>query len=46
MSLKKGVLRLTIVLSILAGIGFILFIAEEGYINEPLVDIPLDRQEC
>ena len=41
MSSKKGFLRLTIVLSILAGIGFILFIAITGYIEEPLFEIPL-----
>lgn len=41
MSLKKGFLRLTIVLSILAGIGFILFIVREGYIVESLFEIPL-----
>ena len=41
MSLKKGFLRLTIVLSILAGIGVPLFIAIEGYIVEPLFEIPL-----
>jgi hypothetical protein len=41
MSLKKGFLRLTIVLSILAGIGFLLFIVRAGYIVEPLFEIPL-----
>lgn len=41
MSLKKGFLKLTIVLSILAGIGFLLFIAITERINEPLFAIPL-----
>lgn len=41
MSLKKGFLRLTIVLSILAGIGFLLFIATRENFNLPLVEIPL-----
>ncbi|MCK4376888.1 MAG: hypothetical protein KAV97_01580 [Actinomycetia bacterium] len=41
MSLKKGFLRLTIVLSILTGIGFLLFTVRAGYIVEPLFEIPL-----
>jgi hypothetical protein len=41
MSLKKGFLRLTIVLSILAGIGFLLYIATTVNIAEPLFGIPL-----
>jgi len=41
MSLKKGFLRLTIVLSILAGIGFLLYIATTVNIAEPLFEIPL-----
>jgi len=41
MSLRKGFLRLTIVLSILAGIGFILYIANTVNIEEPLLEIPL-----
>jgi len=41
MFLKKGFLRLTIVLSILAGIGFLLYIAATENIEEPLLEIPL-----
>ena len=41
MSLRKGFLRLTIVLSILAGIGFTLYIATTVNIEEPLLKIPL-----
>lgn len=41
MSLRKGFLRLTIVLSILAGIGFTLYIATTVNIEEPLLEIPL-----
>ena len=41
MSLRKGFLRLTIILSILAGIGFILYIATTVNIEEPLLEIPL-----
>jgi len=41
MSLKKGFLRLTIALSILAGIGSLLYVATTGSIEEPLLEIPL-----
>ena len=41
MSLKKGFLRLTIALSILAGIGFLLYVVTTGNIEEPLFVIPL-----
>ena len=41
MSLKKGFLRLTIALSILAGIGVPLYIGATGNIEEPLLEIPL-----
>ena len=41
MSLRKGFLRLTIILSILAGIGFILYIATTVNIEESLLEIPL-----
>jgi len=39
MSLKKGFLRLTIVLSILAGIGFLLYIATTVNIEVPLIPV-------
>ncbi|MBA7568628.1 hypothetical protein ES695_11365 [Candidatus Atribacteria bacterium 1244-E10-H5-B2] len=45
MSLKKGFLRLTIVLSILAGIGFLLYVTTYvttiENIDDPLFVIPL-----
>ncbi len=42
MSLKKGFLRLTIVLSILAGIGFLfLYTATTVNIDDPLFAFPL-----
>lgn len=41
LNFKKGFLRLTIILSIIAGTGFVLFIAITEGIEEPIFEIPL-----